>query len=625
MKNHLPCNPIRCVTVLVYVFIGFVLNIVLFYHPAKASDANQNIRREHAVVSAEYGRSSLTFLLIDPAGNYYRQRLLEVFRNTAVPDKFNDNNLEKRFISIPGFVREAPETALLQAWMRDTEPGGNVALIHNELLNKNIANDIVAKWWSRKPDGTFGVELLQERGAYDATDAEVIAAQARKRGVAALMDAGENLINKSYVIVFDIYDLKTMEQHYDEVDETARRVAQQLNTEFRPASRTQEGYRANVNAHLFRLDYNDSISAVFLQEMWIDPELDTPEAKAQRIAHFDNFDFPLQYVTTVQGSAQSAQSKTLQINRKTDDELFSGLTVALVENILFSLSKEYEDFRVKTSLFGTRPLEAKIGLKEGLWVDQRYFVYEFQLNREGEISTVRKGVIRATNKITDNRGVATGETIPSRFYQTAGRRLDAGMLLHQRNDFGLGLTVGAGTTNNLTFGSGFNMLIEINTSQLLGRLGRKPRPGTKLFADISLDNMESPQLNMSLTTLAVGFSRDWYFLRNVHLTPFIGAGYESVKAREDGGINVGGSLEDIEEGADLVSVIFATTGVRLGINILHNLQLLTSLTYNLGIGNYEGGFIIDNEAFKDRDVVLPAELQLRRGGVQTRFGLRIQL
>ncbi|HSW67758.1 MAG TPA: hypothetical protein VLH16_04190 [Bacteroidales bacterium] len=607
-----------------YILLGLVVNSLFLTPPAFSSTKTQGARSERPAVSVEYGRSSLTFLLLDSGRNPYQQRLDRVFRTLAVSDKFNDHNLEQRSLSVPGFVREEVPAILLQARMRNITKGSNISLIYNQLINTNIANGMLAKWWTRKADGTFGVELLQARGAYDATDAEVVAAQARKRGFAALEDAGENLINKSYIIVFDIFDVKTMEQHYDEVDQNARRLAQQLNTEFKPTNRNQEGYRAKVNAHLFRLDYNDSIRAVFFQEMWIDPEMDTPETKAKKRAHFDNFDFPIQFVTTTSASAQSAQSKTLSGIRKSDDQLFSGVVDALVEEVLFTLSKEYEDFRVKTSLFDARPPIAKIGLKEGLWVDQRYFVYEFQLNPEGEKVSVRKGVIRATNEITDNRKVATGETVPSRFYQTAGRRLDAGMLLQQRNDMGVGIAVGAGMSDNQTVGSGFNILVEINFSQFLGRLGRKPRPGIKFFADISRDNMETSDPDMSITTLAAGFGKDLYFLRNAHITPFIGAGYESVTPQESGYIEANGWGHPIEKGDDLVSVIFATTGLRLGINILHNLQLLPSVAYNLGIGNYEEGFIIDNEDLKDAEITLPYELQLRKGGLQTKLGVRMQ-
>jgi len=124
---------------------------------------------------------------------------------------------------------------------------------------------------AKKPDGTFGVELLQERGAYDATDAEVIAALAGKRGMARIMDAGEQLINKSYILVFDFHDTKTMNQYYNEVDKKRRETAKLLETSFTPIERTHEGYRTDMDAHLFRIDFNDSVSAVFYQELWIDP------------------------------------------------------------------------------------------------------------------------------------------------------------------------------------------------------------------------------------------------------------------------------------------------------------------------------------------------------------------
>ena len=605
-----------------FCFLGCMVLFLLIMGNAFAQAANPSPRHQSPVQIAEYGRSSLTFLLLETEATYSHQRLYDVFRNVVVPDKFNNNNLETRGLQVPGFVRIAPEDIMMQQQERNQVEQRNAALISNKLQSVHIPNQIIGKWWSRDADGTFGVEILQERGAYDATDAEIIAARAGKRGLAAVMDAGINLINRSYVIVFDVYDLKTMEQHYNEMDEASRQLAQQGISEFRPVTRSHEGYRASVGAHLFKIDYNDSINAVFLEQMWIDPQQDSPDQISQKRRIFDGFYFPVKYVTTVYSAAESTQDKETQTNRKSDDELFAALPVILVEDVVFRLAKEYDDFRVRTALFGTRPLEAKIGLKEGLWVDQRYFVYEFQLNQDGERVSVRKGVIRATDQITDNRRIATGDMVPSRFYQTAGRRLDEGMLLEQRNDFGIGITGGFGFDQ--TFASGLNLLAEINVSQLAGRMGNRLPHGIKAFVDLSLDNLESPRLDVSLTTVAVGLSRDIYFLRNAHLTPFAGIGYESTRTRNDGQLHVDGRLERIDKGEDLVSIVFASVGFRMGLNILHNLQLVPSISLNLGIGNYETGFIIDNENLRDREVTLPIELQTRKGGLQSRIGLRYQ-
>lgn len=572
-------------------------------------------------VSADYRRSSITYLLVETNTNSNNQRIKTAMSKLNIPDKFNDNNLVKRSFGVSRFERDTEMDFLSQALSRKIMPESSLSIISDALAEEKIANEVIAKWWSRKDDGTFGVELLQERGAYDATDAEVIAARAGVRGMTRVMDAGEELLNKSYILVFDFYNIKTMEQYYNDVDENRRETASKRETGFTPVDRTMEGYRTDLMAHLFRIDYNDSVSAVFYQELWINPDLDNKQTWDSKKKRFNDFDFPIEYITSVKTSQQSAQSKKASFGKKTDDQLFEKMVEQGIEEVLFQLSTKYEDFRVKTAVYATRPIRAKIGLKEGLSVDQRYFVYEYELNTTGEAVPVKKGVIRAKNNISDNRQVASGETKPSRFYQVAGSRIEQGMLLQQKNDFGVGVTIGYGI-DNMVLGSGLWLMAEINMSQMLGRAGKQWSPGIKLYVDASFDGIDDDDLPLSILSITGGLSKDMFLMRNVHLTPFLGIGFESASANEDGTIYTNTVPVDLVSEEEILYTLFASAGVRLGINLRHNIQLLPSFNYQ--IGSYES-YIISNEKLKDMDLVLPQDLLDRTGGLQTRLSLRIQL
>lgn len=602
-------------------FLPLLASLLLlpFYSTARDSEQSGRIVKGKTV-SAEYSRSSLTLFLLEPGRSSTQQRFKSIMKEIQVPDKFNNNNLDQRSLDVSGFERDADEVFFQQAMNRGIIPGSGLENIYHTLKQKRFTNQVIAKWWSRKEDGTFGVELLQERGAYDATDAEVIAARAGIRGMSRVMDAGEELINKSYILVFDFYNTKTMEQYYNDVDNNRREIARQLERDYTPVERNMEGYRTDVMAHLFRIDYNDSVSAVFYQELWIDPgkdDIQTQNAKKQR---FDDFDFPLAYVTSVKATQQSAQSKKATLGKKTDGQLFEKLVNDAIEEVLFQFSTRYEDFRVKTAVYDTRPIRAKIGLKEGVRVDQRYFVYEYRLGASGEPVPVRRGVVRASNKITDNRQVATGETTPSRFYQIAGRRIQPGMLIQQQNDFGLGISMGYGIEHEV-IGSGFWVMAELNMSQTMGRAGSQLTPGIKLFIDASFDGIDDDDLPLSTISVSAGLSKDLFLLRNVHLTPFLGVGYESVSPKEDGNIIANNEITSVEKNGELLFIIFGSAGARLGINLRHNIQLLPSLSYQLG--SYES-YVISNEKLEDMELVLPDGLRNRTGGLQTRIGLRIQ-
>ena len=64
---------------------------------------------------------------------------------------------------------------------------------------------MVAKWFNRdKQTGSFNMELIKERGLYNANQQQTNVARASIRGMALLEDAGELLIHNTYLVVNDI-------------------------------------------------------------------------------------------------------------------------------------------------------------------------------------------------------------------------------------------------------------------------------------------------------------------------------------------------------------------------------------------------------------------------------------
>ena len=76
------------------------------------------------------------------------------------------------------------------------------------------------------------------------------------------------------------------------------------------------------------------------------------------------------------------------------------------------MSLQQQAFRVKAMISGVKPIAAKIGKKEGLKFDQRYFVYENREKRNGDVTSKRIGVVKSM-KVVDNRNITTGQTEPS--------------------------------------------------------------------------------------------------------------------------------------------------------------------------------------------------------------------
>ena len=74
------------------------------------------------------------------------------------------------------------------------------------------------------------------------------------------------------------------------------------------------------------------------------------------------------------------------------------------ESVITDIENQNETFRVKSMVSEVHPISAKIGKKEGLKFDQRYFVFENRQRNNGNIDSKRMGVVKS-RKVADNRKV----------------------------------------------------------------------------------------------------------------------------------------------------------------------------------------------------------------------------
>ena len=539
--------------------------------------------------STDYDRISITYMLLDfGTGNYYSM-MKQAYQQVKVLDKYDDNSIQPPMLPSP--VKKE-ETA--NSFYSNQQTPDNVSnKLKDALATNHSANAVIAKWFSRKEDGSFGVELLQQRGLYNATDADVVAANASKLGIAKLMDAGEQLLNNSYIIVFNVSDLIDMEEAYNRLQKNSKT----------PVSRIKNGFKATISAYVYKIDFNDTINAIFWTDLWAnagDPDL------AQRKAKFDTYSFPVTYYTRTSTQVEASQfnpGQTLAPKvQATADQMMLKLLQNGIGNNLASIENNVEAFRVKASIFKTHPIIAKIGKKEGLKTDQRYFVYEMEQDNNGKITAQKKGVIRATKHITDNRSVSIGKTGTSRFYQVAGRRLDEGMLLQQHNDIGLALTLGVSSGGV----NGFDGRLDFNISRLIGA---KMPSMIKLYIEGGYDPSEITAGDTTYTNFlryGVGLGKEFCFAHHFKLQPFVGFGLETASDKDNSELTL--------------STLYGRGGILFGVNILHNLQL----TY--AVGTYSPFGSITNKDSKDVTVNGAKNWTdaFNRGGLTNTFGLRLE-
>ena len=343
--------------------------------------------------TTKYRRGSIYSVMIKHKNQPFADDLGKIFVEIPVPDKYNDHDLNVKIVSIE------------ESKLKDQE-------LITEFLQKNfIASRLVGKWFNRNAKtGVCDMELIKERGIYNASALERELAQKSIRGLALLEDAGEELLNSTFVLVNDIsYAPVSLNPMLTPVLRGLSKVAAKQDSEedkkMTEGFFTQTGgggYKVKVHTYLYRLNWDDKISEKFYKECY------TETADENKIINFNNIrgDFTLQYM----GDQESSGSKRkLGLHENSAKMVRKACQRALDENVA-KLQKNFEVFKVKAPLMNVSPLTSEIGLKEGMTEKSRYEVLEVVEDEKGHIDYKRVGIIKPMkDKIWDNRFMAEEE------------------------------------------------------------------------------------------------------------------------------------------------------------------------------------------------------------------------
>lgn len=404
--------------------IHYIISIVLVASVLKAS-AQEPI--------SDYRRSSLYSILVNHTEQQFANEIKEAFLQIPVPDKFNDHNLSVKVLNMDKKLSGA------NSEKENTD-------ITEFLQNNRIASRLVGRWFNRDfYTGECNMELVKERGLYNADEFDKQLAMRSARGVAMLQDAGEELIGNTFVLVNDIRyvdknqraktgaailkGLGSIASIYTgvNIDDITNSVGDMIET--------IKGFTVKINTFLYRLDWNEEQAALFYQEQYAAQ----PDATKK-----DNFEaargkYSLKYV----GKVESSGGTTSFMGIKEDQPIVmvrKACQRAIDENVV-DLQRNYEEFRTKTPLVTVEPLTAYIGMKEGVSAKSKFEVLETVEMENGTHKYNRVGIIEPIpNLIWDNRYMAVeegaqGATLGFTTFRTvSGKAFSKGMLIREMSN-----------------------------------------------------------------------------------------------------------------------------------------------------------------------------------------------
>jgi len=354
----------------------------------------------------KYRRGSLHTMIIEDAKLPKIDVILTTFYDAEFPDKYNNHTVGEKSFNLAQYANSSSESAEKE---KDLSP-----IINNYLKKNNIANKIVAKWFNRSEEGAFDMNLIGDRGSYDASAQDAAKALSTERGTSMLADAGEELIPNTFVVVNYskfVSNEVAAKAAYDVSVELAKNISIEelrkiaIEKASKVYEKARQGYSVWTTAYLYQLEWTDSMSAVFYQDLWMDASTIDPAKK-------EAFDTTTLFKLKLLGfqKASSLISGLGENAKEGSDMIIKNATLKSIDAVYAKLQRKFEPFRTKTPLVSVNPIGAKIGLKEGLEAGDKFEVLEQSFDAEGRVTYKRKGVVKVEKGKIWNNMFNAGET-----------------------------------------------------------------------------------------------------------------------------------------------------------------------------------------------------------------------
>ena len=412
----------------------------------------------------KYRRSSLHMMVMEDndLNPQYKQIIVSALDSAPWPDKYDKHDIgiasyDILSIVVPDASEEEELEKSKEEKKQDKRLKGVDKKIEKFLQDEGVARDLVAKWFNRNPeDGSMDMNLIAERGKYDATVLDVSKAKMQSKSVSTQMrDAGRELIGNTFVVInkanfieneigaavaYEIakVGIATMKQEnamQKMVKDAARAAAEAL------YERTRKGYTVGTRSFLYKLTWSDSIYKIFSSEHVVLSDMDDATKKQKALA-FENSDlYSMEFVGM---ESATVVVFNLKAENLTTEQIIGEATTRTKNKVFAKLQKEYDVFKPKTPLAQVenkgKLCTAKIGLKEGLTGKEKFDVLEQYTNKEGLTEYKSIGTIKIDKKnIWDNQFYASdppvieGEVaIQATHFKGCKKKYYAGLLIRQK-------------------------------------------------------------------------------------------------------------------------------------------------------------------------------------------------
>lgn len=321
--------------------------------------------------------------------------------------------------------QSAQRTSRIQAYQqRIEEKEQQLENLKRYIVENHIANQLIAKWFNmsntRIDDSFFNMELIQERGAYNATELDRLRAKESVRGMAILKDAGMDLIPNTYV-TFTTINYENGDERFERMNKSFQEAGKRMTINGKPVdidlhgtssefeAREHTTFNVKVEVYLFKLVWNEVVENYF-----IDKYYNCKDTKEFLTDNFFRMSFlgsevSKCYMSENTGMDASAYNRGQITGQRLENyKAYLPLaTIVALDNAYAKLQKKNEDFCVKAPLADVEDgkITAFIGLKEGINKKSKFEVLEKVYNEKDNTFRYKKvsSLTVDKDKVWDNR------------------------------------------------------------------------------------------------------------------------------------------------------------------------------------------------------------------------------
>lgn len=381
--------------------------------------------KDPEVTELKYSRNSLYSILVSHTDQKFASEIQSQFLAIPTPDQYNNHDLSVKVVSVNN--------------------NGKYTDAITRFVNQNqIGSRLIAKWFERDIlTGECSMNLIKERGIYNASELDKELAKRSTRGIAMLEDAGEELIGKTFLLVNEIkyIDKGKRSRLFGNIIQVVGAVAEvatgvqglsDLGESVGDLTASLKGFKVKIHTRLYQLVWDEETANTFYTLYYSSK----PDEEKRKAFEQNRDKFKMKFV----GEVESDGSTTSFMGINEDEPLLmvrKACQRAIDDNVA-DLQKEYDQFRIKAPIVSVEPtIQVQIGLKEGITKDSKFEVLEAQ-EKDGRVEYKRVGVIKPVpSKIWDNRYMASEEGAygadfgATTFKKESGKDFYPGLLVRQ--------------------------------------------------------------------------------------------------------------------------------------------------------------------------------------------------